>query len=91
MTKFSETNMPTKTTTKTAARKTATARKLATASPSRGGPVKRRRPGQGSAEPKRKEAKSAKAEAPIQGIATRRHVAPSPQGARRIAEAAVGS
>jgi translation initiation factor IF-2 len=60
--------MATKTTTKTAARKTsAPARKLATASPSRGGPAAKSAASSrtaAAAEPKRKETKSAKGPAP---------------------------
>jgi translation initiation factor IF-2 len=57
--------MPSKTTTKTAARKTTTARKPATASPSRSGPVKAAASSRSAPEPKHKETKSPKAEAPV--------------------------
>jgi translation initiation factor IF-2 len=59
--------MATKATTKTAARKSAPAKKLATASPSRGGPAAKAAAASrhaAHAEPKRKETKSARAAAP---------------------------
>jgi translation initiation factor IF-2 len=79
--------MPTKTTTKTAARKTAPARKLAPASPSRGGPVKA-----AAAESKRKETKSAKVEAPAKAKSTPPPAAAKPKShteAARKSHAAV--
>src|SRR5438477_4191683 len=62
--------MPTKTTTKTAARKPATARK----------PVKAAAPAKTAQEPKRREAKNVKVEAPAKGL---RSIAPAPESKTR--------
>jgi translation initiation factor IF-2 len=75
--------MPTKATTKTAARKTTTARKLSAASPSRGGPVKAD-VSSPAPEAKRKDVKSAKVEAPAKAKAS----APVPAKAQPPSEPA---